>query len=144
MWSFEVLFPKHATPFNKALVPSVSATSWRRRHGVSGNANANQQGGKLGETLLATLESNSSPIPKPQQEGEISGSDVLWALQRASAHKKNKKNKKEHRRGSSSVATPTEETAVDYTNVRPLRINANWGPKLDDFDKRLRELSDTI
>ncbi|TKY61213.1 hypothetical protein E2542_SST11063 [Spatholobus suberectus] len=137
MWSCEVVIPKHATPFSKALVPSVSATSppWRWRHGVS--ANASQQGGKLGHTLLATLQSNSTPIPKPQQDGEISGSDVLWALQRASARKKNKSNKKGHWRGSSSVATPTEETAVDYTNVRPLCINANWGAKLDEFDKRL-------
>nr|ACU15476.1 unknown [Glycine max] len=141
MWSC----PKHATPFNKALVviPSVSATTWQQRHGVS--TNAKQQGEKLGYTLLATLESNSTPIPKAaQEEGEISGSDVLWALQRASARKNKKKNKKEHRRDSSSVVTPTEETAVNYTNVRPLRINANWGSKLDEFDKRLRELSNTI
>jgi len=120
--------PNHATSFGKALVPSVSATSWRRSHGVS--ATANEKGGKLGNTLL-----------------EISGSDVLWALQRASAQKKKKKNgknKKEHRREESSVATLTEQTAVDYTNVRPLSINANWAAKLDDLDKRLRELSDTI
>ncbi|XP_020213184.1 uncharacterized protein LOC109797534 [Cajanus cajan] len=136
MWCCEVAIPKHA-----ALVPSVSATSWRRGHGVS--ANASQQGGKLGQTLLATLQSESSRIPKAQHEGEISGSDVLWALQRASARKKKKK-KKEHGRGSSSVPTPTEETTPDYTNVRPLRINANWSAKLDQFDKRLRQLSDTI
>ncbi|KAL2345946.1 hypothetical protein Fmac_007231 [Flemingia macrophylla] len=140
MWSCQVAMPKHATPFNKAIVPSVSATSWRRRRGVS--ANASQQGGNLGQALLATVQSDSTPvpIPKPQHEGEINGSDVLWALQRASARKKKKKNKKEHRTVSSSATTP----AVDYTNVRPLRINANWAAKLDELDKRLRQLSDTI
>ncbi|CAJ1976029.1 unnamed protein product [Sphenostylis stenocarpa] len=140
MWSC----PNHATSFDKALVPSVSATSWRRSHGVS--TNASQQGGKLGHrhTLLATHHSNSTPISKPtQQEAEISGSDILWALQRASARKKKtQKNKKELRREESSVATVPERPAVDYTNVRPLSINANWAAKLDDLEKRLRELSD--
>ncbi|WVZ21245.1 hypothetical protein V8G54_008567 [Vigna mungo] len=136
--------PNHATPFQKVLVPSVSATSWRRSHGVS--ATADQKGGKLGHALLGVIRSNSTPIPKlAEQEGEISGSDVLWALQRASARKKkHRKNKKEHRRDESSVATLTEQSAADYTNVRPLSINANWAAKLEDLDKRLRELSDTI
>ncbi|KAK7397465.1 hypothetical protein VNO78_18637 [Psophocarpus tetragonolobus] len=134
MWSWKVVNVRaeHRTP----PVPSVS---WRRRQGGSGNANP--QGGKLGHT---TLESNSIPIPipipKPKEEGEISGSDVLWALQRASGRKKKRK---EHRRESSSVPTPRD---VDYSNVHvcPLRINSNWSAKFLDFDKRLRELSDTI
>ncbi|KAL9314930.1 hypothetical protein ACSQ67_020382 [Phaseolus vulgaris] len=137
--------PNHATPFHKPLVPSVSATSWRRSHGVS--ATANERGGNLGHNLVGTLRSNSTPIPKLTEQGDMSGSDILWALQRASAGKKKKKhgkNKKEHRRDESSVGTLTEQTAVDYTNVRPLSINANWAAKLEDLDKRLRELSDAI
>jgi len=96
---------------------------------------------------VGTLRSNSTPIPKLTEQGDMSGSDILWALQRASAGKKKKKhgkNKKEHRRDESSVGTLTEQTAVDYTNVRPLSINANWAAKLEDLDKRLRELSDAI
>ncbi|KAK7338126.1 hypothetical protein VNO77_18726 [Canavalia gladiata] len=144
MWSCEVVISKHVTPFNKAVVPSVSAASLPRRRRNDVSTNGNEQVGELGHTLLATLESNPTPIPKPQQ-GEISGSDVLWALQRASARKKKKnKIKHEHRRGSSSVPTPTEQTAVDYTNVRPLCINPNWAPKLDELGKRLRDLSLTI
>ncbi|RZC22578.1 hypothetical protein D0Y65_008280 [Glycine soja] len=64
-----------STSFNKTLV-------------VVPSANAKQQGGKLGDTLLP----KSTPIPKPaQEEGEMSGS--------------------------SSLVTPTQQTAVDCTNV---------------------------
>jgi hypothetical protein len=86
------------------------------------------------ERGTTNLESNSKQ--------QISGSDVLWALQRASGRKKimMKKKKKEVESGRDS------ETCVDYTNtnVRPLCINDHWGPKLDDLENRLRHLSDTI
>lgn len=154
MWCLclDVVVPKHATPFYKSLVPSVSATSEPRRR------RQEHKVGELGHTLVATPQSNPTPISKPQQqqqqqqgkkEGEqISGLDVLWALHRASDTKKMKKNKQEKARGrdSSSVVSPMEESdvPVDHSNVRPLRINAHWGPKLDDLEKRLRDLSDTI
>ncbi|XP_027353103.1 uncharacterized protein LOC113863654 [Abrus precatorius] len=140
MWSCQVVIPKHTAPFNNTLVPSVSAIHLprRRRHGVS--TIAKEHIGELGHSLVATLQSDPNPIPKAREQGEIRGSDVLWALQRASVRKKKNKNKKE----SSSVATPMEQTAVDYANVRPLCINANWADKLDEFEKRLRELSDTV
>jgi hypothetical protein len=90
--------------------------------------------------MTTNLESNSKQ--------QISGSDVLWALQRASGRKKIMKKKKEleHERGrdSSSAVSRMDETCVDYTNVRPLCINDHWGPKLDDLENRLRHLSDTI
>jgi hypothetical protein len=95
------------------------------------------------ERGTTNLESNSKQ--------QISGSDVLWALQRASGRKKimmKKKKKKEleHERGrdSSSAVSRMDETCVDYTNVRPLCINDHWGPKLDHLENRLRHLSDTI
>ncbi|WJX80438.1 hypothetical protein P8452_63438 [Trifolium repens] len=119
----------HTTP-SLLLVQSVSATSLpRRRHRQ--NATKEHQVVERGTT---NLESNSKQ--------QISGSDVLWALQRASGRKKimMKKKKKEVESGRDS------ETCVDYTytNVRPLCINDHWGPKLDDLENRLRHLSDTI
>ena len=152
------VIPKHATPSYSVGVPSsVSPPRWRRPKSLVNDdvSTSQQQVGELGHTLLATLQTNPVvPIPKSQQqrkkegeEAQISGSDVLWALQRASARKNKKKNKKqEQKRVSSSVATPREESAiaVDYTNVRPLCINPNWAAKLDELDKRLRELSDAI
>ncbi|XP_061372859.1 uncharacterized protein LOC133315281 [Gastrolobium bilobum] len=144
-----LVISKHATPFNKPVVPSVSATSLPRR--PLPDVSTTQQAEELGHTLLGTLQSNPLPIPKQQQqqqkqegrEAQIRGSDVLWALQRASAHKK-KKNKQEQRRGSSSAVSRMEESAADYSNVRPLCINNHWGAKLDDLEKRLCELSHTI
>ncbi|WJX85761.1 hypothetical protein P8452_68167 [Trifolium repens] len=135
MWcwcSNVVVIPPHTTPSLLLLlhVPSVSATSLpRRRHRQ--NATKEHQVVERGTT---NLESNSKQ--------QISGSDVLWALQRASGRKKimMKKKKKEVESGRDS------ETCVDYTytNVRPLCINDHWGPKLDDLENRLRHLSDTI
>ncbi|KAK7258447.1 hypothetical protein RIF29_24024 [Crotalaria pallida] len=92
----------------------------------------------LGHTLLSA----TAPIPKEEEEEAqiISGSDVLLALQRVTSLKKNNKKKKSmQRRVLSSVANPREQK--DYTNVKPLCINTEWGAKLDDLEKRLRELS---
>ncbi|KAJ7963440.1 Death domain associated protein [Quillaja saponaria] len=113
-----------------------------------------QQVGGLGHTLLTALNPNSNAtntIPEPQKQNQrryrqeaggvqINGSDVLWALQRATANKK----KKQKRKGTSSVVSHGEENGVDYSNVRPLCIKSDWGPKLDDFEKRLQEISEII
>ncbi|KAJ6710255.1 hypothetical protein OIU74_011191 [Salix koriyanagi] len=101
-----------------------------------------------------------SPTSKHQQEGEggrtkqFSGLDVLWAMQRATAeknkvsgggggggggYKKNNKTKK----GLVSGGIQREEDSVDYSNVKPLCIKNDWDVKLDGFEKRLQELSDT-
>nr|AFK46817.1 unknown [Lotus japonicus] len=111
-----------ATPIYKALVPSLPR---RRCHAVS--ANQHQQVG--------------------ESEAQISGSDVLWALQRASAVKKIKNNNKkhikhDHHHGRGRLSSAAE--VVDYTNVRPLCINSNWAAKLDELEKRLHQLSHTI
>ncbi|GAU13696.1 hypothetical protein TSUD_348000 [Trifolium subterraneum] len=139
MWcwcSNVVVIPPHTKPL-LFVVPSVSATSSlpQRRHRQ--NVTKEHQVGELGNALMANLESNS--------KHQISGSDVLWALQRANNRKKITK-KKEHQRGreSSSTVSRMEQTSVDYTNVRPLCINDHWGPKLDELENRLRDLSDTI
>ncbi|XP_010506690.2 PREDICTED: uncharacterized protein LOC104783257 [Camelina sativa] len=102
--------------------------------------------GGLGKNiLLRTGDSNpSKPIPK-----EISGSDVLWAIQRATAQKKRTnagKKKKLIRRGvelSSSAGESTGDNGVDYSNVTPLRINSDWGHRLVEFEKLLNEFQNT-
>ena len=112
--------------------------------------------GGLGRTILTALESNPKPIntktpqqkkPKREEEEEegkqISGSDVLWAMQKAAAMK-NKSKKKKISKGLSSMGGHREEdVAGDYSNVRPLCIKSEWGPKLDELEKSLQELYET-
>ncbi|XVF72955.1 hypothetical protein PTKIN_Ptkin12aG0161900 [Pterospermum kingtungense] len=79
-----------------------------------------------------------------QEEGkEISGSDVLWALQRAAAEKRKAKRKKKGLISSESDASQREKDGIDYSNVRPLEIKTEWRLKLDELEKRLQELEAT-
>ncbi|KAK8326357.1 hypothetical protein V6Z11_A11G110400 [Gossypium hirsutum] len=80
------------------------------------------------------------PTASNQDDGkEISGSDVLWALQRAAAHKK-KANRKKTGSASLPEATQRLEDTIDYTNVKPLQIRTEWSLKLDELEKRLHVL----
>ncbi|MBA0769433.1 hypothetical protein Gotri_018166 [Gossypium trilobum] len=80
------------------------------------------------------------PAASNQDDGkEISGSDVLWALQRAAAHKK-KANRKKKGSASSPEATQRLEDTIDYTNVKPLQIRTEWSLKLDELEERLHVL----
>ncbi|XP_054782369.1 uncharacterized protein LOC129289601 [Prosopis cineraria] len=93
------------------------------------------QVGELGHTLVTALPSN------PPQ---ISGSDVLWALQRASERTKKKKKKQQQQRREEESSSVNSLSIVDYADVRPLRVKSEWSDKLDELEKRLRELSEII
>ncbi|KAH7578104.1 hypothetical protein ACOSP7_000750 [Xanthoceras sorbifolium] len=105
--------------------------------------------GGLGHTILINLSSTSNPLPKrlKQKQGEgkqLSGSDVLWALQKAAAKKKTK-NKKRRELSSADGhrgERDDDEDVVDYSNVKPLCIKSEWAVKLDELETRLQELSD--
>ncbi|MED6181898.1 hypothetical protein PIB30_023740 [Stylosanthes scabra] len=117
--------PKHAMPSYSLGVPSSVPQAQQRRLAIAQTA----QG--------------------PKEEVEMNGSDILRALQKASTSKR--KTKSKNKKGvssssTSSVETPKEQspTTSDCTNVRPLCIKPHWPAKLDELDKRLRELSDAI
>lgn len=74
-----------------------------------------------------------------QQDNQLRGLDVLLALQRATVKKKNKTRKTNDSR---REQVDDQDDDVDYTNVKPLRINTAWAGKLDELGKRLEELSD--
>ncbi|KAG2725660.1 hypothetical protein I3760_01G076400 [Carya illinoinensis] len=112
----------------------------------------------LGRTIFTALTSshpNASPYPisnqrkQEQEDGgwQISGSDVLWALQKAAAQKnemsENKKSKKKKKKKGVSSSNHSEEVNVDYRNVRPLCVKSEWGVRLEELEKRLQELSET-
>ncbi|KAG2290511.1 hypothetical protein Bca52824_050115 [Brassica carinata] len=105
--------------------------------------------GGLGQQIvLRSANSNpSKPIPK---EREITGSEVLWAIQRATAQRNRSKadrmKKKKMRSvelSSSSASKSTGDNGVDYFNVKALTIKNDWGQRLDEFDKLLKDLQDT-
>ncbi|KAL4361003.1 hypothetical protein GQ457_04G030290 [Hibiscus cannabinus] len=80
--------------------------------------------------------------PKQEDGKEISGSDVLWALQRAAAQKKKAKIKK---KASTSTSTSSEvshreKNSIDYSDVRPLEIKSEWTLKLEELENRLQHL----
>ncbi|ESQ39317.1 hypothetical protein EUTSA_v10001667mg [Eutrema salsugineum] len=121
----------------------------RRLCNIPTKSQTSESVGGLGQKIiLRSAESNQNkPIPK---EKEISGSDVLWAIQRATAQRKrsnaDKKTKKKKITGvelSSSAGESTRDNGVDYSNVRPLKIKSDWGHRLDEFEKLLKEFQDT-
>lgn len=81
-----------------------------------------------------------------ERRKEIKGSDVLWALQKAAAKKNRsggKKGKKIRMGKSKSPEAEGEEDCLDYSKVRPIRIKSEWSIKLDELEKRAKELHDT-
>ncbi|WZY91371.1 hypothetical protein YC2023_063700 [Brassica napus] len=105
-------------------------------------------GGLGQQIILRSADSNpSKPIPK---EREITGSDVLWAIQRATAQRNKSKadrmKKKKIRSvelSSSSASKSTGDSGLDYLNVKALTIKNDWGQRLDEYDKLLKNLQDT-
>lgn len=96
---------------------------------------------------------DATPLQAKHNKGEVgdgrelSGSDVLWALQRAASQKKKRMsgNKKKKKRGSSPADGRREGLPDDssaYSNVQPLSIQGDWATRLDELERRLHELSD--
>ncbi|KAK8565651.1 hypothetical protein V6N13_020736 [Hibiscus sabdariffa] len=80
--------------------------------------------------------------PKQEDRKEISGSDVLWALQRAAAQKKKAKIKKKASASTTSEDSRRDKDSIDYSDVRPLEIKSEWSLKLEELEKRLQELQE--
>ncbi|XP_017985069.1 PREDICTED: uncharacterized protein LOC18613905 [Theobroma cacao] len=122
-------------PINVSVHPRLS-----RKAAAS---NAKQEEGKeiSGSDVLWALQRAAASNAKQEEGKEISGSDVLWALQRAAAQKTKAKRKKKGL--ASSEASRRDKDGIDYSNVRPLEIKGEWILKLDELEKRLRELEQT-
>ncbi|CAH8304927.1 unnamed protein product [Eruca vesicaria subsp. sativa] len=99
----------------------------------------------LGKQIFVRSGESNPNKPSPNEK-EISGSEVLLAIQRATAQRKRSNaDKKKKIRGVELLSTAGESTrdnGVDYSNVRPLMIKNDWGQRLDDFEKLLKEFQD--
>ncbi|KAK2649980.1 hypothetical protein Ddye_017469 [Dipteronia dyeriana] len=135
MWAVS---PIPTSPFlskpNRPTFRPLLRNLWRSLPPQNDNVYGEEIGG-LGHTILTNL---SNPDPK-----QLSGSDVLWALQKASAKKK-RKNKKRRELSSADGHRGEDDgdDVVDYSNVKPLSIKSDWAVKLHELEKRLQELSD--
>ncbi|KAM1612226.1 hypothetical protein TB1_000961 [Malus domestica] len=149
MWA--VSYPPPPPP-SQPLIPKPPPTYPIRLSIVAKSQPPSQDLGGLGRSILTKLKSNPNPKLQGKQKQDeedkkvISGSDVLSAMQRAAAKKNResvKKKKKAPPSSSSSYAgSHREEEGVDeYGNVRPLCVKSEWGSRLDELGKRLKELS---
>lgn len=84
-----------------------------------------------------------------ERERQLSGSDILRALQRAAAQNKKKKKRLTSLKNSIQDSNKGEHeekgdsTSVDSSsNVRPLCIKSDWTTRLDQLELRLQELLD--
>lgn len=101
------------------------------------------------KSLLTTSNSNakhhshSTDLPEDStgQKRPLSGSDVIWALRRATAHKSKIKNKDvSFTPGAPNIGL--DKPAADYTEVRPLSIKTEWSTRLKQLEQRLQQLKD--
>lgn len=85
--------------------------------------------------------SRNQTTPKQESETQISGSDVLRALQKAAAVKE--KNKIQQVKEKKKEGSDSEMCEMS-PRVRPLRIKTDWALRLAKLEKRLQEISDTV
>ncbi|KAK9758117.1 hypothetical protein RND81_01G208300 [Saponaria officinalis] len=160
-------------PITPSITTTTTFTRWRHHITTTTAATANDVSG-LGQAVLTALKStppetttknpNPNPNPNPSSrknlnskpEGgevkvkELNGSDILWALQKASAKKaqintfnnNNNNNKKRDKKGSDGKVKRENTNRVDgFDNVRPIVVKSEWVTRLDDLDQRLQEFS---
>ncbi|KAL2893393.1 Enolase [Bienertia sinuspersici] len=141
--------PISFTPFSKLpQLPSNTPSTLQLRHTnphppITTLFASIQDTGGLGQALLNTLEPGPTQEEKPNKGNEISGSDILRALQKASAKKANNK-KQNKKKGSSELKRKNnniEKKVVDFDKVRPITIKSDWATRLTELEKRLQEFS---
>uniref|UniRef100_A0A803M367 Uncharacterized protein n=2 Tax=Chenopodium quinoa TaxID=63459 RepID=A0A803M367_CHEQI len=143
-----ISFPKLPQPPPK----SLSTAQLRRRNqnpAILATASPQDVGG-LGQAVLSTINSGPSTGSNPTQQqekpnkgNEISGSDILKALQKASVKKANTK-KQQKKKGSGEMKKAEKngkKEVIDYDKVRPVSIKSDWATRLVELEKRLQEFS---
>ncbi|KAA0039758.1 Chaperone ClpB [Cucumis melo var. makuwa] len=94
-----------------------------------------------------TPQSLNQTTPKHESQPEapqISGSDVLRALQKAAAVKeKNRTQQVKEKKKKKKEGAATEDSYSEMNHrVRPLKIKRDWGLRLTQLEKRLLEMSE--
>lgn len=119
---------------------------------VSFAANRQQQTSSAAKLPRERL--TSVVTDKQRQQQRLSGSDVLWALKRATAEKAAKKNKKKGggrlkdaaSASASAAGGNGEEMKAESmelsSRVRPITVKSEWSVILQELENRLAQLID--
>ncbi|CAO2835403.1 unnamed protein product [Amaranthus hypochondriacus] len=153
----------HSISFSKLLLPPTTPHSAVRSRRISVNAaGTNQKVSGLGLAVLGAIKSdpsnpNSNPAHQQDEKPntgrrkeevdtgkEVSGSDILRALQRANAKKLSIKKQQQQRvknigSGNMKKENVGKKKVVDYDKIRPITVKSDWVTRLDDLEKRLQE-----
>lgn len=149
LWPTSALPPPSSRPCNIYLcTTAISPHSLRPPSPATLNKN-HPKHALPGQSLLPTftsyakLHSHSAGLPDDStgQKRPLSGSDVLWALERATAQK-SKKRIKDVSFTSGDPNTGPDKAPADCTNVRPLSIKTEWSIRLKRLEQRLQQLMD--
>ncbi|KAL5720681.1 hypothetical protein ACHQM5_013326 [Ranunculus cassubicifolius] len=147
-------YPK-PQPFRTTVISSAKFQR-RRNHRPSSNDYSYSEDsdeseyGSMGRIVLTSLKTIPSrkiePVqkikPKKEQATQatnLSGSDVLWALQRATKEKMRSRSKGK-KKGAKRRIEGGDEGKIDYGDVKELNVKSDWGDRLDELECRLREL----
>ncbi|XP_047336679.1 uncharacterized protein LOC124940232 [Impatiens glandulifera] len=131
------------------------------------DGNQKEIGGGLGYAVLSALESSKTPPEKNsgllrtnnrtsntaerksrrqqqrrgQESGELRGSDILLAIEKASFQKiEKKKMLKKEKLDEISETDSDEDEGEDFSSVRTLNIRSDWSSRLVELERRLQDL----
>ncbi|KAL7121663.1 hypothetical protein ACP275_02G194500 [Erythranthe tilingii] len=145
MWAALPLQPLTPWPPNTI---STTKPPPRRHHPVTvcnfQNLNTEEKGGTAaaGAGLGRAVQKAATPQEK-QAERQLSGADVLMALQIVAAKKaKKKKEARDSSKGRSNFNNKERNRFQDFSNVRPLCIQPHWTDLLEELERRLEQLSE--
>ncbi|KAL8062970.1 hypothetical protein ABFX02_02G181100 [Erythranthe guttata] len=118
----------------------------RRHHPVTAcnlqNLNTDAGAGPGRAAISITALKANQPQEK-QAERQMSGADVLMALQIVAAKKaKKKKEARDSSKGRSNFNIKETNRFQDFSNVRPLCIQPHWTRRLEELERRLEQLSE--
>ncbi|XP_030535422.1 uncharacterized protein LOC115744405 [Rhodamnia argentea] len=94
-----------------------------------------------GGTTTLVVSANRNDRASGADVQGMSGSAVLQALEKATAHKRSNKKKMKMKMEKTNQSSGGASPADRPEDVRPLRIDSGWAARLDELEERLTRLS---
>lgn len=136
------LFSHHKT--TTAAAAAISASLPRKHQNAKKQQQQQQQDFPIKSNLQQEITAAiiSSKDHTKEESSGLRGSDVLLALQRAATQKKKQQQPKKARwnGGAAGARAAEAEQDLNYINVQPINIRADWMERIDGLAKRVQEL----